>query len=306
VSSASILESISSQPTLAKVDWALYYTKRAVTFQECKGPELDALRRTIDGSNPINSVIATLRFVYDHIVDQNKPKFEEWTKLVRTEDIESLYFGMYRACYADSNLIPRACKSKGCEKTSIIDTPIDNMVKFSDDKVKHEFYEIMKQDSTTPTKKFKSTLMQISDNFVVSYSEPTLYSTFIQYSSLKPEITRKYSDYLNTMAYINGFYAIDAAKGALIPISIKEYPHNFNKTVLTKLKTYVNILKTLSNDQYNVMITKLSNIIEDPKVTYVLPKVECPECGAEIAEENVDSVMQLLFTRAQLVQIKGL
>ena len=307
VSSASILNDLeTNQNTLAKVDWGLYYTKRSVTFQECKGPELDALRRTIDGSNPVNSVIATLRFVYNHIVDINKPKFEEWTKLIRTEDIESLYFGMYRACYADSNLVPRACSSKGCEKTSIIDTPIDDMVKFSDDKVKEEFYNILKQDSTTPTKKFKSTLMQISDKFVVSYSEPTLYSTFIQYASLKPEITQKYSDYLNTMAYINGFYIIDESSNNLIPVSIKEYPHNFNKTILTKLKTYVNILKTLSNDQYNVMITKLSNIIEDPKVTYIYPKTTCPECGADIAEESVDSVIQLLFTRAQLVQIKGL
>lgn len=306
VSSTSILSSIENQNKLAQVDWALYYTKRSVTFQECKGPELDALRRTIDGSNPVNSVIATLRFVYNHIVDTNKPEFEKWCKIIRTEDIESLYFGMYRACYADSNLVPRACTSKGCEKTSIVDTPIDQMVKFSDDKVKEEFNSIFKQDTTTPTKKFKSTLLQISDRFVVSYSEPTLYSTFIQYSTLKPEITQKYSDYLNTMAYINGFYAIDSDGSSLIPISIKEYPHNINKTVLSRLKTYVNILKTLSNDQYNVMITKLSNIIEEPKVTYVYPKTTCPECGAEIAEESIDSVIQLLFTRAQLVQIKGL
>ena len=108
------------------------------------------------------------------------------------------------------------------------------------------------------------------------------------------------------MAYINGFYRIDAANSQLIPISIKEYPKNLNKTVMSKLKTYTDILKTLTNDQYNIMIAKLDNIIGDAKISYVNPETTCPECGNTMPKEPIDSMLNLLFLRAQLVQVKSL
>ena len=164
----------------------------------------------------------------------------------------------------------------------------------------------MNRDTTTDTTDVESELIQISDDFVISCAMPTLYSTFIQYATLKSEVIDKYSDILNTMAYIDGFYSIDRDTMELVPMSIKEYPNNLNKTVLSKLKVYTDILKTLTNDQYNVLTTKLNNIIQDSKITYIYPETTCPECGVTIPEENVGSVLNLLFTRAQLVQIKSL
>ena len=149
-------------------------------------------------------------------------------------------------------------------------------------------------------------MLQISDNFVISYSPPSLYSTFIQYATLSQNITDKYSDTLNTMAYIDGFFNINKETMELIPMSFTKYKNNINKTTISKLKMYIEILKTLNNDQYNIMIAKLNNLIQNPKVTYIYPKAECPECGAELAEENIDSVLNLVFTRAQLVQVKSL
>ena len=308
VPSASVLSNISNRPRDQKsADWALYYTGRSMKFAESRGPELDALRKTINNSNGVNGVIASLRFIYEHTLDANKPSFEAWCKLIRTEDIESLYFGLYRACYADANLVARACIGKsGCKKTSLIDTDINTMVKFDDDKVKEKFYSILNKDTTTETQTFESELIQISDDFVISYTMPTLYSTFIQYATLKPEVTDKYSDILNTMAYIDGFFSIDRENQELVPIAIKEYPNNINKTVLSKLKTYTEILKTLTNDQYNILTAKLNNIVQTSKVTYIYPEATCPECGATIEEEQIDSMLNLLFTRAQLVQIKSL
>ena len=307
-SSSAVLNSIGNKnQQFKKADWALYYTKRSLTFIESRGPELEALRKTISNSNSINGVIASLRFVYEHIVDANKPPFEAWCKTIRTEDIESLYFGLYRACYADANLVARACIGEnGCKKTSLIDTDIMTMIKFDNDEVKEKFYSVLNRDTTTDTTDVESELIQISDDFVISCAMPTLYSTFIQYATLKSEVIDKYSDILNTMAYIDGFYSIDRDTMELVPMSIKEYPNNLNKTVLSKLKVYTDILKTLTNDQYNVLTTKLNNIIQDSKITYIYPETTCPECGVTIPEENVGSVLNLLFTRAQLVQIKSL
>ena len=303
-----ILSTVNNQlQNFKRADWALYHTGRSMTFVECRGPELDSLRKTITNSNSINGVIASLKFVYNHTLDASKPDFESWCKLIRTEDVESLYFGLYRACYADTNLVARACVGdKGCNKTSLLDTPINTMVKFENDDVEKKFNKILSGDTSTPTNTFKSELLQISDNFVISYSPPSLYSTFIQYATLSQNITDKYSDTLNTMAYIDGFFSINKDSMELVPMSFTKYKNNINKTTISKLKMYIEILKTLNNDQYNVMIAKLNNLIQNPKVTYIYPKAECPECGAELAEETIDSILNLVFTRAQLVQVKSL
>ena len=306
ISSAAILSTIGTS-NKKKCDHPLLHSKRNMTFEECSGPELDALRKTINNSNGINGVIASLRFVYNHNIDANKKSFEAWCKSIRTEDIESLYFGMYKACYGDTNLVARAdAGDKGCNKTSLIDTPIADMIKFKDDDAKKLYDDLMIQDTTNPGGKIKSQTMVVSDDIVVSYSDPTLYSTFIQYASLKPEITEKYSDQLNTMAYIDGFFRIDHENMQLIPIAIKEYPNNINKTVMSKLKAYIDILKTLTNDQYNIMVSKLDNIVGDSKISYIYPEAKCPECDNDIPEEPVESMLNLLFTRAQLVQVKSL
>lgn len=306
VSSAMVLSNIGTS-TKKRCDHPLLHSRRNMTFEECSGPELDALRKTINNSNGVNGVIASLRFVYNHNVDPNKKSFEAWCKSIRTEDIESLYFGMYKACYGDTNLIARAhADDKACNKTSLIDTPIASMLKLKDDEAQKLYDDLMMQDTTNPGSKVKSQTMVISDDFVISYTDPTLYSTFIQYASLKPEITQKYADQLNTMAYIDGFFRIDYDNSQLIPIAIKEYPNNINKTVMSKLKTYVDILKTLNSDQYNVMVAKLDNVIGDPKISYIYPETKCPECDGTIAEEPIDSMLSLLFTRAQLVQVKSL
>lgn len=311
ISSAKVLDSIGTSSTKKRCDHPLLHSGRNMTFEECSGPELDALRKTIDNSNGVNGVIASLRFVYNHNVDANKKTFEAWCKSIRTEDIESLYFGMYKACYGDTNLVPRAdvvtdTNKNGCGKTSLIDTPIKDMMKFKDSEAEELYKNLMNQDTTNPGAKIKSQTMVVSDDIVVSYTDPTLYSTFIQYASLKSEIVTKYSDYLNTMAYIDGFYRIDYANNQLIPIAIKEYPNNINKSVMSKLKTYIDILKTLTNDQYNIMTSKLDNVIGESKITYRYPEASCPECGNTISEEPVDSMLSLLFTRAQLVQVKSL
>lgn len=311
VNSNFVLNTLRSSRVVKKADWALYHSKRSMTFLECSGPELDTLRRNISNANGVNGVITSLRFVYDHVEDANKPSFEQWTKLVRTEDIESMYYGVYRACYAGSNLIARVCESDTCKKTSLIDTNIDDMVVYGEEtdnreEIKEEFKRILNGDTTTENNVFESTLMQISDDIVISYSPATLYSTFIQFATLRDEITNKYGDLLNILAYIDGFFSIDRATMELVPIDIKEYPGNLNKTVLSRLKVFTEILKSLTNDQYNVMTAKLNNIIQNPKITYVYPEVSCPECGATISQEPVDSMLNLLFTRAQLAQIKSL
>ena len=313
ISSSVILNSINKNKTTKKADWVLLGTGRSIRMEEGTGPELDALRKTIDNSNNLNGVIASLKMVYEHIVDANKPSFETWCKTTKTEDLESIYFAYYLACYGDVNLVGRTCpdpktnKGVGCNKTSIINTPVKSMVKFKDKETEERFNTLLQQDTTTSgNNAIKSKMIIASDDIAISYSDPTLYTTFIQFSTLPPNIVDKYSDLLNSLAYINGFYAIDKVNKKFKPIAVKVSPNNLNKTILSKLKVYLEVLKTLTNDQYNVLTAKLNNLIQESKISYIYPKTTCPECGAEIPEEEVQSVLSLLFTRAQLAQVKSL
>lgn len=310
-SASVLLQDIEDNRVIKKADWVLYASRKAVTVSEAGGVELDALAKTMRASNNINSAIAAVKFAYNHIVDNNKPPFEAWCKSIKYEDLESLYFALYKACYSDVNLLGRSCekdpdeKDTGCGKTSIIETDVDSMVKYDNDEVKEDFLNLLNSDTTTYSLDTKSTMIMASDDIAISYTIPTVYTTLIQYSSLKPSVIEKYSELLNTMAYIDGFYKIDAANKQLIALNYKVYPNNLSKTILSKLKLYASVLKTLTSDQHDLLTNKLNALIEEPKVTYVMPKDVCPECGHEIPEENA-SMLDLLFTHRQLTAIKVL
>jgi len=307
VSMSAILNSTKMSRDKKYADWPLYYTGRTIRMEECDGIELDTLQSTINRSNSMNRVIATLKFAYNHNVDANKPPFEAWCQSIRTEDFDSLYFGLFMATYSDSCLLAVTDEEGdgACGKPAVYDVDPMNMVSFKDDDVKKAFYELMNTDTTTSSKLQESIPLQISDDFVITYKHASLYSTFVQYATIKEEIMNKYGDMLNTMAYVDQFFKIDRENKKLVPLKIKSYPNDLNKTVLTKLKAYNQILKTLNADQYNMLNGKLNNIIKEPEVTYQYPELKCSECGHTIPSKPLDSVVNLLFTRAQLAQIKN-
>jgi hypothetical protein len=290
-----------------RVDFPLFHSNKNVTHSPSTGVELDNLRKTIANSNGVNAVVASLRFIWKHIVDGNKPEFETWCKSSRTEDIESLYYGHYLACYSDVNVVAVDCQNEKCGKSSVMDIPLKDFIRFENDDVETKFNSLKNATTTSPESTvINATLMQISDDYVISIIDATLYSTFVQYASLDSAITDKYADILNGMAYVDKIFKINREDNTLRPIKYNVYKNNVNKTVLAKLKVYAKVLKTLNTDQYNILMGKLNNIITSPKVTFVRPECKCPVCGETIKEEPVQSMLNLLFTRAQLVQVKSL
>ena len=99
-----------------KADWILPATGVCRTFTEVTGRELDNLKKTMDNSNGMNAIITSLKFVYNHIEDANNPEFSTWAKTIRYSDIESLYFGIYRATYSGTNLIGYLCEKEENKK----------------------------------------------------------------------------------------------------------------------------------------------------------------------------------------------
>ena len=293
-------------------DWILHKTGISITMKEGFGPELDNLRKSMQNSNDLNSTIRVLRFMYDHIVDANKPKFEVWAKCIAFEDLEDLYAAFYKACFGDTNLIAVSCDNEdtennkpntGCGKVSIVNFNFDDMVKYENEEDKEAAREIFSHDTTTYKEFKKVTLIKASDNIAVAYTEPTLFNTLVQFAGISSKITDKYSDLLETMAHIDGFYFIDSNDNTLVPITYKVYPNNFNKTIVSKLKVYSKVLKSLNSDQYMLLTSKLNSLVQESKVKYVIPEWTCPECGAVVPERPIPSMLGMVFDRRQLAPI---
>ena len=293
-------------------DWILHKTGISITMKEGFGPELDNLRKSMQNSNDLNSTIRVLRFMYDHIVDANKPKFEVWAKCIAFEDLEDLYAAFYKACFGDTNLIAVSCDNEdtennkpntGCGKVSIVNFNFDDMVKYENEEDKEAAREIFSHDTTTYKEFKKTTMIKASDNIAITYTEPTLFNTLVQFAGISSNITDKYGDLLETMAYIDGFFYIDSNNKSLVPITYKVYPNNFNKTIISKLKAYSKVLKSLNSDQYMLLTSKLNSLVSESKVKYVIPEWTCPECGTEIPERPIPSMLAMVFDRRQLAPI---
>lgn len=290
--------------TKSTADFPLYYTQHCSKFKECTGTELQTLQTKIDASNEITSVIEAVKFNYDHIVDPNKPAtFEAWAKMVRTEDVESMYFGVYKATYFSSNLIPITCTH--CNTSNLVKVPVNDMVKPLNDDIKAEMDKLFQQDTTSPYPKVESELIQVSDRLFAAIKPPSIYDAFVQFSSISPENQRKYQLILNLISCIDSFYFL-TDEGELSPIIVKSDPTNIRKTVTRKVRDYGSLIKGLTADQYATFITKINGLMEDPKVSFIIPEVECPKCHKKIPSQPINSMLQILFTRAQLAQIKNI
>lgn len=289
--------------TKSTADFPLYYTQHCSKFKECTGTELQTLQTKIDAGNEMTSVIEAVKFNYDHIVDPNKPAtFEAWAKMVRTEDVESMYFGVYKATYFSSNLMPVTCTH--CNTSNLVKIPVNDMVKPANDDVKAEMDKLFQQDTTFPYPEVKSELIQVSDRLFAAIKPPSIYDAFVQFSSISPENQRKFQLILNLISCIETFYFLNN-EGELSPIEIKTDPTNIKKTVTRKVKDYGSLIKGLTADQYATFITKINSLMEDPKVSFRIPEVECPKCHKKIPAQPINSMLQILFTRAQLAQIKN-
>lgn len=290
--------------TKSTADFPLYYTKHCSKFKECTGTELQTLQTKIDASNEITSVIEAVKFIYDHIVDPNKPAtFEAWAKMVRTEDVESMYFGVYKATYFSSNLMPVTCTH--CNTSNLVKVNVNDMVKPANDDIKAEMDKLFQQDTTSSYPKVESELIQVSDRLCAGIKPPSIYDAFVQFSSISPENQRKYQLILNLISCIDSFYFL-TNEAELSPITIKTDPTNIRKTVTRKVRDYGSLIKGLTADQYATFITKINGLMEDPKVSFIIPEVECPKCHKKIPAQPINSMLQILFTRAQLAQIKNI
>lgn len=299
-----VLQNVEPSPTAT---WVLLDSGIPFTCTSLGAVEIENLDP--NKINVQNGRIDALKQMYGtlfrHYASPNKPEYlEQWVKTISYSDHDNLIFGYYKATFGNCNLITYACEK--CKDVKIKEIPIDDCIKYKDEDTKKEVQKILKYGDPAHKSEIKARLIQVSDKLAVSIKSPSIYNIVFEFGVLEAEFTRKFADVLGTVGYIEDFYEIDLENQKLIPIKVKEEPDNITKSVKRRIRSKVEILKTLTPDQYQILtaeITKISTNAE--RISYCQPKYTCEKCG-NVIEEAEMTAQEMLFMRHQLALVKTL
>lgn len=298
VSISTIMKITKAETNIA--DWILPVAKRPISCSAISGTEIIKLDPRNSNRNRLNTYRDIYRIIYDHIVDNNKPEFEAWLKTTAYHDLEHYYFCIYKATFGKNNFMNRECTNPKCKHNFIADIDLDDMVNYANEDAKSLVKKIFEHDTTTKDHEMENDLVQISDNYAVSLTMPTIWSVSIESASLSEQFIQKYADLINIYSFIDEIFYIDAENEELIPVDFKPVANDQTKTVANKIRVCYNIINSLSSDQYITLMGYVGKMDSDNTIiTYQVPECTCPKCGSKI-EATPATADELLFTRHQL------
>ena len=298
VSISSIMKITKAETNIA--DWVLPVSRRSISCSAISGTEIIKLDPRNSNRNRLNTYRDIYRIIYDHIIDNNKPEFEAWLKTTPYHDLEHYYFCIYKATFGKNNFMNRECTNPKCKHTFIADINIDDMIKYVNDDVESLVKKIFEHDTTTRNHEIENDLVQISDNYAVSLTMPTIWSVVIEAASLSQQFLEKYADLIDIYSFIDEIYFIDGENEELIPVDFKPVANDQTKTIANKIRVCYNIINSLSSDEYITLLGHIRKMDNDNIIiTYQVPECTCPKCGTKIEAESA-TADELLFTRHQL------
>ena len=278
--------------------WALPRSKRPVSVKAFTATELNVLQSYVEKRSRSRDVFKT---IWDHIIGNKGDSFDTWAKCTSYFDVDHLWFAIYGACFNGANYLPYTCP-KCNEVTVANDIPLETMCKSDKPGAKEEIEKLRHiADDPDFGNVFAGYRVQVSDQFVFEFKEPSIYDTVIVPTMFDAEFSRKYSDIIGVCAYISNIYCIDMEGDSpvLRPIAVKEFINNETKTQKAKVIQYAKIIRTLESDQYSVIMGHVNAMNESDSVYYCLPAVSCDHCKQEIEEER-SAAADLVFMRHRL------
>lgn len=294
-----------SAPSVVKAaDTVLLYKKTNITVSELSGPEISTLDlRNASQSNRLNAIINMLKTIYNHVIDPNKPTFENWMKCIPIFDLNSVYWAVYKGCFSDSNYIIYNCEHCKNVDMELFDI---NKMEVIDEDVKELYEKIKTGKIVEDTNTYDSTLKAINANYAFEFKVPSVYDIMYEQNAINDEqFLAKYAQTISLMAYIDAVYYIDDQNKELIPIDLKADPNNALKSIRNKVRIYDMIINKLATDEYNTFAAEIQTINKTStanKVSYVRPSMVCGKCKKTLPELPMGP-LELLFTRHQLVSI---
>ncbi len=288
-------------------DWALISGRKPISMSELAGYEIEKLNPGSSSRNRYNTYMDIYTIIYDHIIDDNKPPLDIWLKGISFYDIPHIYFTAYKSCFEGSNSIPYACGKPECKHVFMNDYEIKQMVKYKNDTIKKLVEDILTNNTNSENPDdYEAELVQVSDNYVFAFREPTIWNIIFENAVLDEKFTDKYSDFLAIMTYIDCVYYINRETNQLEPIQVEDDINNVLKTVKSRVVKYSEVFKSLSSDQFQFLQAYIKKINDrHDEISYILPEATCPKCKTVIKEQVMEPD-QLLFTRHQLAAIANI
>lgn len=278
--------------------WGLYRSKRPVTIKAFTATELNSLSSYMDNAARSRDVF---KAIWDHIVRGKGRDFDAWLKTTSYYDVDHLWFAVYGACFAETNYLPYTCPE--CSEITVsADINLNQMCKFASDEIREEFNKILHSPSEQSIGSvFAEYRVQVSDSFVVGLREPSIYDAVIVPNMLDTEFRNKYRDIVGLNAYISNIYKVvdTGAQIELHPIAVKQFIGNETKSVKARIIQYAKIIRSLTSDQYNIIMGHINTLNETDTIYYRLPAVTCDHCKKEIPEER-EAAADLVFMRHRL------
>lgn len=291
-------------------DWVLFSTGISISMREFKAIDIEKLSPDGSSQNKINTYRTIYRQLYEHLDGDGIPEFEIWLKMVHYYDLDHLYMAAFYASFGKSNLIPYMCDNPKCSKKAFV-KQFDNiweMVKFDNIETERKFHSILEGDTSFRKDAIETELVQLSDNYVVGLKIPTLYSIIYEQYSLSEQYQDRNRDVLGLITFIDTIYNINYDTGQFEPIYLKTFDKDIIKTIHYKIKTYKDILESITSDQYFYLQQLISNLSKNSLaagISYQLPEAECPSCGHKQEAQSYTGE-SLLFMRHRLPGIANI
>lgn len=293
----------------------LFNTGRMIAFTPLTGSEIVSM--SPDAYNTqLELLKKTLLIMYEHDASTIKEKtFTKWLRSIDAGDMNQLYFGLYKATFADSNYISYQCDE--CKSFFMTKKNIDEMYSINPDAEpaqKERLDKIINHESVDDDLKSRTELYKVSSKYAVVIKPKSLYN-MLEPMYLDEEFGKKYAGVVQMAAYIGPIYYIDSAKKELRPIDIKTKVDSVSKTFKGKCIALARVINSISADDYARLNGKIlnMNIRENDAENiykYHIPKQTCQgeyeegesagqKCTNVIKEEEM-TPLSMLFTRHQL------
>lgn len=272
---------------------------KIISCSALSGSELMAMNPENSNRSRLNTLKDIYSIMYKHVVSEKPKTFDEWLKTTRFNDLEHIYFALYKATFGGSNFMTYECPNKKCQDVFIEDVSFEDMINYADDETKAKMQAIMSSGDSSITP-YEIVRQQISNNLAIGIRNPSIYNVVIEVSGLSDSFLEKYQDLMDIIVFIDNIYYIDYEHQVLEPVDFMPDNNNIAKTIARRIKIIADILRSLPSDNYFELRKAVADAFPSlAGVTYKIPAATCKKCGTQIPERVVGA-QELLFMRHQL------
>lgn len=272
---------------------------KIISCSALSGSELMAMNPENSNRSRLNTLKDIYSIMYKHVVSEKPKTFDEWLKTTRFNDLEHIYFALYKATFGGSNFMTYECPNKKCQDVFIEDVSFEDMINYADDEIKTKMQAIMSSGDSSITP-YEIVRQQISNNLAIGIRNPSIYNVVIEVSGLSDSFLEKYQDLMDIIVFIDNIYYIDYEHQVLEPVDFMPDKNNIAKTIARRIKIIADILRSLPSDNYFELRKAVADAFPSlAGVTYKIPAATCKKCGTQIPE-RVIGAQELLFMRHQL------